>query len=400
MTDDHVLREPAYREPDRRTDRGDDGVPYYRPERGPARAGSRPVQFSESDSPTPPRGGAHPDDGDPPARGSARPQAGTDQRPPRETEPYEPAGTPRPTRPQAEQRAVDRAGRRPPARSPHWQPAVLGTPTADFEPRPAEDQTYRPDTVADGWSTRDFTVRAASVRGYLHRHRGTPRQDDLAVAVHPPTGAVVFAVADGVSAARHSHLGAALVCRAAVREILADLAAGAPVDWQNVVQQAAWQLVEQTRTLLGLAEADPVAAEDEMASTLVAGMVLPDGPTVSLIQVGDTGAWVLRDSVYRSLLDGKMHTRDAVVSSAVTALPRTPRISPRSGQLGRDEVLLIGTDGFGDALGDGAGQVGRYFAGLLARPLPPLQFAYHVDFSRETYDDDRTLLAIWPRTGA
>ncbi len=394
-----MVREPGYREPDRPSGHGD--APLYRPERGPGRDGGRPEPSPDADTPGQPRGGAHPVDRPPPARGAARPPA-TDQRPPRGAPPrpelYEaggsPAGVARPTR-----QPADRAGGRP-GRSPQWLPVVLGTPTADFEPRPAEDQTYRPDTVTDGWSTRDFTVRAASVRGYLHRHRGTPRQDDFAVVVHPPTGAVVFAVADGVSAARHSHLGAALVCRAAVREILADLAAGHPVDWQNVVQQAAWQLVEQTRTLLGLGEADPAAAEEAMASTLVAGMVLPDGPTVSLIQVGDTGAWVLRDGAYRSLLDGKLHTGDPVVSSAVTALPRTPRVSPRRGPLGRDEVLLIGTDGFGDALGDGAGQVGRYFAGRLARPQPPVQFAYHLDFSRETYDDDRTLLAIWPRTKA
>ncbi|MGC4807035.1 protein phosphatase 2C domain-containing protein [Micromonospora sp. DT233] len=281
--------------------------------------------------------------------------------------------------------------------APTWNPQVLGTPTVDFEPRPPASASYRPDVVADGWSTRDFVVRAASVRGYAHRHRGTPRQDDISVAVHQPSGAVVFAVADGVSEARQSHIGATGVCRAAVGAILADLDATGWVDWQNVVQQAAWQLVEQARVVLELAELDQAAAEKAMATTLVAGMVLPGGPTVSLIQVGDSSAWVLRGRSYRCLLDTKVRTDEAVVSSAVTALPRVPRVTPRTGQLGPDEVLLVGTDGFGDPLGDGEGEVGSFFATRLSSPQPPLEFAYSLDFSRETYDDDRTLLAVWPR---
>ncbi|MFG1901459.1 protein phosphatase 2C domain-containing protein [Micromonospora carbonacea] len=283
---------------------------------------------------------------------------------------------------------------------PAWQPRVLGTPIADFEPRPAESTSYRPDAVADGWSTRDFTVRAASVRGYAHRYRGIPRQDDVTVSVHRPSGAVVFAVADGVSAAPQSHIGATVVCRAAVGAIMADLDGGGRIDWQNVVQQSAWQLVEQARVVLGLAEVDRAAAEAAMATTLVAGMVLPDGPTVSLIQVGDSSAWVLRDRSYQCLLDDKFGGAGPVFSSSVTALPRTPRVTPRTGQLGPDEVLLVGTDGFGDPLGDGRGQVGSFFAGHLGAPVPPLTLAYYLDFSRETYDDDRTLLAVWPRTGS
>src|SRR5438270_13954579 len=86
-----------------------------------------------------------------------------------------------------------------------WAPVVVDQPIVEFEPRPARPtyrpltSSYRPDSIVDGWSSEHFTVRAASVRGYAHRYAGTPRQDDLAVAAHPATRAVVFAVADGVS---------------------------------------------------------------------------------------------------------------------------------------------------------------------------------------------------------
>src|SRR4051812_11620579 len=142
-------------------------------------------------------------------------------------------------------------------RSPHWDPVTVGTPAADFEPRPATTASYRPDTIADGWSSADFTVRLASVRGYDHRHRGTPRQDDAAAVYHPATGSVVFAVADGVSSAPSAHIGATAACRAALSRALADLDAGRPVDWMQVVEHAAWQVVRQAGAVLGLTDPDP-----------------------------------------------------------------------------------------------------------------------------------------------
>jgi len=37
-------------------------------------------------------------------------------------------------------------------------------------------------------------------------------------------------------------------------------------------------------------------------------------------------------------------------------------------------------------------------ADCLRTPPPPRAFAHVLDFSRETFDDDRTLVSIWPRT--
>jgi hypothetical protein len=54
----------------------------------------------------------------------------------------------------------------------------------------------------------DQALRLASVRGYSHRYHGIPRQDAADIAYETHSGAVVFAVADGVSSAAYPHIGA------------------------------------------------------------------------------------------------------------------------------------------------------------------------------------------------
>ncbi len=276
-----------------------------------------------------------------------------------------------------------------------WGPAVLGTPGTDFEPRPPASPSYRPDTVADGWSTGELTVRLASVRGYAHRFEGLPRQDDVAAIHHPASGAVVFAVADGVSSTPLAHIGATAACRAAVTAVLSGLDGAGPVDWARVVEHAAWQVVQQAGLALGLAAPDAARAEQQMAATLITGLVRP-GSGAELIRVGDGGAWVLRAGTYHRLFEPAA-ADPAVVVTAVTALPRVPEVEPRRAVLAAGDVLLVATDGISDPLGDGSGSVGAYLAERLTRPRPPLEFARDADFSRETFDDDRTLLAVWPR---
>ncbi|MGP4002732.1 protein phosphatase 2C domain-containing protein [Streptomyces sp. 8N706] len=272
-----------------------------------------------------------------------------------------------------------------------------------FEPKPPCGASYRPDTICDGWSTDELTVRVASVRGYSHRYRGSPREDDVAVAVHQPTGTLVFAVADGVSSAAQSHLGATLACRTAVDNILEQLDSGAAaVDWEQTVRNAAYQLIMRITGGRKPTADEVQEAERQFATTLVAGTLVAQRhgvPRLSLVQVGDSSAWVLRgDGRVVALLESKYSAPGELVSSAVEPLPRVPKqVEARVGELPPDAVLLVGTDGFGDPLGDGTGQVAELFAGHLRTPPPARALAHLLDFSRETFDDDRTLLAVWPR---
>lgn len=273
---------------------------------------------------------------------------------------------------------------------------MIGEPIAEFEPRAGS--SYRPDTVVDGWATPSFTVRAASVRGYLHRYHGVPREDDVAVAVHPASGAIVAAVADGVSGAPLAHLGSTLACRAVVDFLVRCLDSG-DVDWHELVRVASWSLVDYAARQRG-GDADPAEAERLLATTMVAALVQPDpaGPArVSLVRVGDSGAWVVRAGQWWPAFPSKIDPMADVFSSEVTGLPRVPEsVVPVELALPAGSVLVLGTDGFADPLGDGAGQVGRRFADCLAQPPPPLALAHLLDFSRETFDDDRSLVAVWP----
>jgi serine/threonine protein phosphatase PrpC len=282
--------------------------------------------------------------------------------------------------------------------SERWAPIVIGEPVAEFEPRPPRTRTYRPDTAADGWATERFVLRAASVRGYQHRHDGAPRQDDFAVSWHEESGAIVVAIADGVSSVELAHVGATLACRTAIDYLTRwlDKQDGDAPDWLDLVKCASWALVEFAGAQLG--DGNPREVADEMlATTLVVALVRPreDGSaTASLVQVGDSEAWVLHEERWQRL-DGH---DDDLVTPAVFALPRVPEhLDVHEVELTEGDVLVLGTDGLGGPLGDGSGSVGNRFAESLATVPTPLELAHLLDFSRETFDDDRTLVVVWPR---
>ncbi|HKD97881.1 MAG TPA: protein phosphatase 2C domain-containing protein [Micromonosporaceae bacterium] len=272
-----------------------------------------------------------------------------------------------------------------------WARIVIDRPGPEIEPRPAATGSYRPDTIFDGWSTDDFTLRLASVRGRRHRGQGTPRQDDVAATVHPRTGSIVFAVADGASAAEHSHIGAALACRSAIVGAMADLERRTAVDWQAVFQRTAANLVSRTGRMLGGDGSDVARAAAALGTTLVAGVLspMPGPPKLSLGYVGGSAAWLLKRHRYERLTP----------RPAEGALP-LPHMPDRVGRLDRsipaDAVLLVGTAGFGDPLGEGRGHVGELFAWLFGMSPNALALAHVLDFVQEAYDDDRTLLAVSP----
>jgi serine/threonine protein phosphatase PrpC len=264
---------------------------------------------------------------------------------------------------------------------------------------------HRADTVIDGWETDSIRVRAATVRGYSHRYDGSPRQDDFALAILPECGWLVAAVADGVSSARQSHIGSS----EALRFVTSWLAASKPgslteINWKALVDGAAWHLVETARKLLQDPGADAKAAEKEVATTLICAVVAPgaEGFEASVIGIGDSGVWLLGSEGFSKVKGGKAEASGGISSSAVNGLPQVPTeivsvsVAVKSGQ-----ALLLGTDGFGDPLGDGDGLVGGLFKRGLIDSVPSLiEFAHMLDFSRETFDDDRTLVAIWPKIPA
>lgn len=288
---------------------------------------------------------------------------------------------------------------------PALKPIAVGRPTVVFEPKPIESEfrsiPYRPDTVIDGWSSDLFTVRAASLRGYLHRYNGTPRQDDFALLLRANGRQLLVAVADGVSGAKQSHIGSTTAVRYAVQWLDANLPDDADdCDWGALAENTAWALVEQASALFEI-DKNAEEAEQLVATTLVCAVIgFHEGgeATAHLVGIGDSGAWILSSGSYRTVEGGKKESDSGMASSAVSGLPRVPdELGAVRVTIESDEVLLLATDGVGDPLGPGTGDLGGLFNSMLTDGIPTMAaFAYTLDFSRETFDDDRTLVAVWP----
>jgi serine/threonine protein phosphatase PrpC len=278
-------------------------------------------------------------------------------------------------------------------------PVTIGEPAPTVEVRFGDAEPYRPDTLADGGTALGLTVRAASVRGLAKRYAGGPRQDDVCLRLHDPSRTLIAAVADGVSEAPRSHLGAALAVRYATAALARQLDAGEvdSLDWTAVFDQAAWSLVEEQRR----SGASPDAGVDEAARSLattllVAAIVAGEGEArVQVAAVGDSPCLLLRRREYDAIV-GAPDSRDGLIGGGVQSLPLGARaVETGSCTLEPGSVLLLCTDGLALPLGDGRGEVGRVLARELASPPDVVDFARLLDFSRSTYDDDRSLVAVW-----
>ncbi len=273
-----------------------------------------------------------------------------------------------------------------------------------IEGMPAMLGSQQPDTVMDAGVYGSLTVRAASVRGASHRYEGTPRQDDFCLAVSPDGRWFVVVVADGVSAGARSHVAARLIVRSGARMVADQLATADPaaLAWDEIVGRLAGQVLLQARRDTGDDTLEARDAARLMASTVVFAAVptVPDASGVrrmAALAVGDTSAWVLRQGGGWENLTGVKNAGEAVASSATIALPLLPGgpLVPVATDLLPGDAAVVVTDGVGDALGDGTGEVGAALAGLWRLPPSRHQFTAHVDFARRSHADDRTAVAVW-----
>jgi serine/threonine protein phosphatase PrpC len=293
-------------------------------------------------------------------------------------------------------------------------PLTIGEPAPPINVRLSAVDPYRPDTVADGGEAFGLVTRAASVRGLFKRYLGGSRQDDFCLQLHVPTRTLLVAVADGVSAAPRSHLGAALAVRQAAAAVVRQLDAGdAELDWNEVFRQAAWSLVEEHRRACSDSSAGVEEAAASLATTLAVAALTADeadpdgdpacdgpGPEQYRLQVaavGDSPTLVLSQGKFVRVV-GDEEDPDGLIGGGIRALPRhtKPAVAePRT--LEPKDVLLVCTDGLALPLADGRNEVGRTLTRELANPPDIVDFARLLDFSRSTYDDDRTLVTVWPQ---
>lgn len=304
-----------------------------------------------------------------------------------------------------------------PGWSGRFEPFAVGDPgqaPGRVVSRPDPRYWERQDTVLDGVTVHDSTgmpaavLRAASVRGLAHRHYGTVRQDEYAFRVTPDGRHLVACVADGVGNGDHSHLAALWATHSGVAELCRILADTAPedLDWAQFVGGVAGMIERAGRSYLldrGLSPS-AVASTRQIAGQLattvlyaVVDLTDPDVRPVHLCEIGDTSAWVLHEGSWQAQQTVK-NDGEEIYSSSVTALPllsTTPPAVIRT-EVGPEDVLVLMSDGVGDALADGTGPVGEFLAERWTAPPTNLEFAAQVDFHRNTFDDDRTVVGIWP----
>jgi serine/threonine protein phosphatase PrpC len=285
-----------------------------------------------------------------------------------------------------------------------------GRAAAMVVPGPDELLPFRHDMVLDGVRIPakeggDVELRAASVRGLSHQYYGTVRQDEFAYLVTRDRRWLVAAVADGLSSARYSHVAANIVCRDGCRHLERQLRDRdlTELDWPALFGDIADRVIARACEAFKLREPHVETIAEQMAATaLFAVMDLSStraGRRVRVMSLGDTSAWLLspdHDMPWTALQAVK-NAGSTVASASTAAVPALPRTfaPPVVTELHPGEVLVLMSDGVGDPLGGGTGDVGRFLAGAWRTPPSPLNFAAQVGFRRRSYDDDRTVLAVW-----
>lgn len=245
------------------------------------------------------------------------------------------------------------------------------------------------DHVLSEFLVGDLEIRAASVRGLMHRYRGEPRQDTFSVVYDRPSDTIVVVVCDGVGSLPRSHEAAAFVT-----DRLPSLY-WTHRDWtaaMNAVNTELQDVVDGIRA--GLDPADQNA--NRMATTVVAAAVSSstNGRCVDIVRSDDSTAWTLSPKGFWSevadleKLDGAVHT------GSVRALPAAvPRL--RHAHISFDEgALFIMTDGVDGPL-RGAAEVRDALGEWWATPPTIFDFGRQVGFARKTHLDDRTAVGVW-----
>jgi hypothetical protein len=268
----------------------------------------------------------------------------------------------------------------------------------------AADAAYR----ADGGDGERWRIRAATVAGVRHRLDGRRCDDAFAWALLPAsvlTGAVVVAVADGVSATPQ----AALAAEAAVAAACAGAdggvggtggggVGGTGVGVGGGGESAPFALCAAALGAADLAVRKAVGDVTKGATTLVVVVVAPGGQWAAS-RIGDSDALILTGSgAWRPVFDEADPAVDEGVRSGATdALPGAMAVRHSAeGQLGDDEVLVLLTDGVAGPLRDGPTTVAVGLAEGLRVAPGALELALLIDFARQGCHDDRTVLALWP----
>lgn len=271
------------------------------------------------------------------------------------------------------------------------RPVTVGQPARDGRSPGQLPSLGIPSVAIDAVQVEDVAVRAASVRGVGHRSEGVERQDSYRLRRSTGGSWLIVAVADGVSGEACGAAGAAAAVRAG-SDLLAE-----ELDRDLSEEPEAVGLMSRVAAAMCEAEADRVEAYGAaaLACTLTLAAI-PVGASPSrriwLARVGDSAAAVLDGCWELPFGDGGNSAEGGVYALPLhSARAQTARV-----ELGDGAALVVFSDGIGQPLGDGTGEVGAWLADRWAAPPSGPGFAVDVAFDRATFTDDRTAVGLWP----
>jgi hypothetical protein len=234
------------------------------------------------------------------------------------------------------------------------------------------------------------TVRAASVRGLMHRYQDQPRQDRFSVVFDDPTRTLVVTVCDGVGQFKLSQEAAGFVAADAPRAYLEHR------DWQVAVADVNKRLRDFVAATAARPHLDEASSEGNMATTLVAAAICldPEDRHASVAWTDDSAVWLLAEGSWSNLTPHPEIDDDELYAGRVKALPHAdPTVNTARYAVGGDPIFLM-TDGVGVPL-ESSEQVRDTLAGWWTSPPDIFTFAQQVGFARKGHMDDRTVVGVW-----
>ena len=246
-----------------------------------------------------------------------------------------------------------------------------------------------PDHVLAEYATDDLEIRAASVRGLMHRHREQPRQDAFSVVHEPASDTTLVVVCDGVGSLPRSHEAAAFVVDRLPPAYWVHR------NWDTAIKAVNAEL--QDLADRAVAEVDPRDHDlHGMATTLVAVAIVAtaDGRRARIVRSDDSTVWHLAPDGTWTAAATPDTEAESLHTGSVRALPSSCLRLHLTEIAFDDGGLFVMSDGVGTPL-ETTAEVRATLADWWSAPPPVFRFAGQVGFARKTHMDDRTVVGVW-----
>jgi hypothetical protein len=285
---------------------------------------------------------------------------------------------------------------------------------ATVSPKVPDSGDYRPDFTVDRVDIGGLKLGLASLRGLGHQDHGKPRQDSAAYAVIRDKRYLITAIADGMSSAPLSHLGADCTVKASLRaaeQALSVLPLDAQlnsVDWASVEEIVRTKLFECAKRLENTGafrvegDADATTYSRAIGTTaellVVSTKAMRNGAYefIRVVLSGDGSGYVRTKDGWVTLSAGKANAGE-LASNAIVPLPMKSEGFPftQHGAILPGQAVLSVTDGIGDVGIGTDNDTSEFLFERLSEPLSAPELLRTLSFIVRAKDDDRTAAIVW-----